>query len=110
LVEQLICNQQVIGSSPIAGSPPKELFGGEGDAPTSRRRIPEIVVHTREPSPEESVGQILDELLPPAIEVIRAEPQMGVVKQIAVTLNGAYLMTSRYLPSCQAIAVHEKRV
>jgi hypothetical protein len=27
LVEQLICNQQVIGSSPIAGSLSEQLFG-----------------------------------------------------------------------------------
>ena len=48
-------------------------------------------MHTREPSPEESVGQILDELLPPAVEVIGAEPQMDVVKQNVATLKGVGL-------------------
>ena len=65
------------------------------DAPSEPPEDPEIVVHTHKQSPQESVGQILDELLPaPAVEVIGAEPQMDVVKQIAATLNGADLMTS----------------
>jgi adenylylsulfate kinase-like enzyme len=34
------------------------------DAPYEAPEDPEIVVHTHQQSPEESVGQILDELLP----------------------------------------------
>jgi adenylylsulfate kinase-like enzyme len=34
------------------------------DAPYEPPEDPEIVVHTHEQSPQESVGQILDELLP----------------------------------------------
>jgi adenylyl-sulfate kinase len=141
LVEQLICNQQVIGSNPIAGFAPEDraenirrvsevaklmadagtvvitsfispyridrrlareialqagaefveifvnaplavceerdpkglyekarsgrLKGFTGiDAPYEPPEDPEIVVHTHEQSPQESVGQILDELLP----------------------------------------------
>ena len=85
LVEQLICNQQVVGSNPSAGSgfdcslprlAPRTIAEPARDSPGDRTGFngidalyeppedPEIVVRTHEQTAAESMDQILAELLP----------------------------------------------